>query len=96
MTYFVKPAAKFRRSKSERLAPVWSFSDETQAIEFAKGFEVCWVDVVHEGKVIFSNYSLEKPKWMSEAEATVVREQNKQVVADSNVRYERRRTRKVM
>lgn len=60
-----------------RLAPVWTFEDEAKAIEFAKSFTVCYVDVVHEGKVIFRNYSTEKPKWMSEGEATVVREQNK-------------------
>lgn len=81
MTYFVKQPAKFRRSKKElKLAPVWSFGSEVEAIEFAKSFESCYVDVIHDGKVIFRNYP--HPfinKWMSEAEAVVVRETNKAI-----------------
>lgn len=77
MTYFVKIPAKFRRGKaaSRRMAPVWSFSTEVEAIEFAKSFESCWVEVSFDNKVIFKNYSIDK-SWVSEAEATVIRQQN--------------------
>lgn len=84
MTFFVKIPAKFRRgvSASRRMSPIWSFTTEVEAIEFAKSFTICYVDVTHDGKVIFRNYSLEKPKWMSEAESTVAREQNRQTQDD--------------
>jgi len=76
VTYFVKIPAKFRRGNaaSRRMAPVWSFSTEVEAIDFAKTFEICWVEVSVDNKVIFRNYSTDT-KWMSEAQATAMREQ---------------------
>ena len=86
MTYFVRIPEKFRRkgNKSQslfnRFAPRWTFNTEVDAIEFAKSFQSCWVEVSFNNEVIFKNYS-NAPKWMSEDEATVVREQNKQLYA---------------
>ena len=75
MTYFVRIPARFRRSKkTARLAPIWTFDNEVDAIDFAKTFEVCWVEVTFDNKVIFKNYST--AKWMSEAEALIVKQQN--------------------
>lgn len=88
MSYIVKRSAKHSRpSKKSLYGPkvklqkpsrVWSFDTEAGAIVFAKEFGVCWVEVWHKGEVIFRNFSLEKPKWVSEAEGLVIREQNKQ------------------
>ena len=88
MTYFVKIPAKFRRGKaaSRRMAPVWSFNTEVEAIDFAKSFECCWVEVSIDNKVIFKNYC-DNPKWMSEGEAIVVREQNRQSNEDKRQEY---------
>lgn len=92
--YQVKSPAKFRRGivkqKEKRnkidITPRWFFETEQEAIAFAKTFEICYVDVWFQGQVIFRNYSIEKPVWMSEGEATVVREQNVNAKADRDKR----------
>lgn len=83
--WFVKMAAKYRRAVRGsilRPASVYSFGSEPEARAFANGFSICRVDVWHQGKVVFSNYSTERPKWVSEGEALVIREQNKQTIDD--------------
>jgi hypothetical protein len=99
-TYFVKQPARYRReSKNQRkgavkLAPVWTFGTEAEAVAFARTFEVCYVEVIFQGKVLFRNFNLERPKWVSEAEATVIRESNRQVQDDANRNYNRSLSRK--
>jgi len=93
VSYFVQIPSKYRNRPTRKaqhkrdadkpkLPSVWTFGTESEAIEFAKSFKSCWVEVRHEGRIIYKNYP-DKVTWMSEAEATVVREQNKQSVIDN-------------
>lgn len=83
MSYFVKIPDKFRRPSKRskygrepqlRVAPIWTFSEEKDAVEFAKSFFACLVQVWHEGKVIFQNYSSELPQWYKDHKAGIVHE----------------------
>ena len=89
MTYFVRIPPRFRRSKSARLAPIWTFNSEVEAIDFAKTFQVCWVEVTLDNKVIFKNYST--AKWMSEAEAAIVHKQNLDAGVERTAVYPKKR-----
>lgn len=90
MSYFVKIPEKYRRHQSRRskygreesrvkLAPVWTFNTESEAVTFAKSFQSCWVEVWHENKVLFRNFSTDKPKWLTDYEAQVIREKNEKI-----------------
>lgn len=88
-SYFVKQPEKYRREPRSRhndrtevktkLPPIWTFSTEAEAIEFAKTFKACWVEVWFEGKVLFRNFPTDKPRWMSKKKAARISEQNAKV-----------------
>lgn len=58
-----KSTAKMAKRNHFTLSPVWVFETEAQAVEFAKSFKACWVEVVHQGKVVYKNYNDAKPQW---------------------------------
>lgn len=74
-SYFVKIHAKSRRlPDSERrrkenpllksIVPSWSFPTEVEAVAFAQTFQVCWVQVWHQGKVIYKNFDDSIKQWV--------------------------------
>lgn len=94
MSYFVKQPDKYRRESKKskygrhtelpKVSPIWTFSEAPEAIEFAKSFQVCYVQVWHEGKVIFQNFAEKPAQWLSLEDGLKVKERNESILNEVN------------